>query len=130
MRPPLRPAQTPLSLLMRISGAVAYRYSWGRACSRAAEAQTKHGMVGLVKGLPRLLILNTCWMRSCENSVLRLGLSRRFVRLAGSIHAAKKLLSSLAADVHHIGIISDLVQNRGYRVQLLDMMIGPHVLQL
>src|ERR1019366_1382395 len=63
------------------------------------------GMVGLVKGLPCLLILNTCWMRSCENSVLRLGLSRRFVRLAGSIHAAKKLLRSLAADGHHIGII-------------------------
>src|ERR1022692_2028954 len=69
-------------------------------------------------------------MGSCENSVLSLRLSRRFVRLARPAQAKKKLLRSLPADVHHIGIICDLAQNRGYRVQFLDMMIGPYVFQL
>src|ERR1019366_529176 len=88
------------------------------------------GMVSLVKGLPCLILLNTCWMRSCENSVLSLRLGWRFVRLAGPAQAAKKLLRSLAADMHHIGIIRDLAQNRCYRAQLLGIMIGPYVFQL
>src|ERR1019366_143409 len=86
------------------------------------------GMAGLVKGPPCLIVLNTSWMRICENSVLSLRLGRRCVRLPGSAQAAKELLSGLPADMHHIGIIRDLAQNRCYRAQLLGIMIGPYVL--
>src|ERR1022692_576394 len=55
------------------------------------------------------------------NAGSSLWLSRRFVRLARPIQCAQELLSSLAADVHHIGIIRDLAQNRRYRVQFLSI---------
>src|SRR5665811_731554 len=108
---------------MRISGAVAYRYSLVLACfycTSRLEIGSRGWDHEPGRGVPCLIVLNTRGMGSCENSVPSLGLIGRFVRLAGPAQGAKELLSSLAADVHHVGIIRDLAQNQRYRVQLLN----------